>query len=449
MGNVNEPPPVPTAARLLALICSIALAGLCTRAVLADGEAAQPPTAADALDAIRTEMRLAKEGGDWNAFLAAAMRQAELLNHSPMAHLELARAHVHLKDLNAALGEVQAFAQMAQESELLDTLPDLAPLRAMPAFKTIREQAARNGRPIARSSLAFRVKDRTLLPEDIEYDAGTKRFFISSILQKKIVTATMQGDLADFASSPSGWPVLALKIDHAQQRLWATEVAMEGFDGIEPSAQGRSALLSYELRTGKLVSRIEGPRPSALGDLALTSDATLIASDGQHGGIYRVRRGENRLERIDAGDFISPQTVATAADGRLIVPDYLRGLGVLTPDSRQVVWLPTDERHALEGIDGLYRTGNRLLAVQNGTHPGRVVFFSLNPKGTGVIAEDIIERATPMLGDPTHGVIVEDSFYYIANSGWNVLDDNGKLKPGMSFTEALVMRAPLQGLTHP
>ena len=224
---------------------------------------AKPATASDALNALHTEMRRERDSADWQAYLAAAKRQAELLNHSPMAHLELARAQAHLNDVNAGLRELRVFAQMAQESELLDTVPDLAPLRAAPAFKAIREQAAQNARPIARSTLAFRVKDRALLPEDIEYDPGTKRFFISSILQKKIVTATTRGDLADFATAPDGWPVLGLKIDHAQQLLWATEVAMEGFDSVEAPAQGRSALLSYDLRSGKLVRRIEGPRPSA------------------------------------------------------------------------------------------------------------------------------------------------------------------------------------------
>ena len=405
---------------------------------------AKPATASDALNALHTEMRRERDSADWQAYLAAAKRQAELLNHSPMAHLELARAQAHLNDVNAGLRELRVFAQMAQESELLDTVPDLAPLRAAPAFKAIREQAAQNARPIARSTLAFRVKDRALLPEDIEYDPGTKRFFISSILQKKIVTATTRGDLADFATAPDGWPVLGLKIDHAQQLLWATEVAMEGFDSVEAPAQGRSALLSYDLRSGKLVRRIEGPRPSALGDLALLPDGTVIASDGQHGGLYRVRRGDDRMERIDAGDFISPQTVAVAADGaQLIVPDYLRGLGLLAPDTKRVTWLATGGRHALEGVDGLYRAGNRLLAVQNGAHPGRVVFFSLDPNGASVVAENIIERSTPTLGDPTHGVIVGDAFYYIANSGWNVLDERGKLKPGMAFTEAMVMKAGL------
>jgi hypothetical protein len=93
------------------------------------------------------------------------------------------------------------------------------------------------------------------------------------------VSVDTQGNVADFAAAPDDWPMLALKIDERRQLLWATEVAMNGFDRVEKSAQGRSALLCFDLRSAELLRRIEGPRPSALGDIALT----------QKRGRYRVR----------------------------------------------------------------------------------------------------------------------------------------------------------------
>jgi hypothetical protein len=56
------------------------------------------------------------------------------------------------------------------------------------------------------------------------------------------------------------------------------------------------------------------------------------------------------------------------------------------------------------------------------------------------VSEQVIERATDTLGDPTHGVIVGDYFYYIANSGWSELDDYGVLKAGGKLTAARIMR---------
>jgi hypothetical protein len=43
------------------------------------------------------------------------------------------------------------------------------------------------------------------------------------------------------------------------------------------------------------------------------------------------------LERLDDGDFISPQTPAMHRDGKhVFVPDYARGIGVLEVATKQV-----------------------------------------------------------------------------------------------------------------
>jgi hypothetical protein len=57
-----------------------------------------------------------------------------------------------------------------------------------------------------------------------------------------------------------------------------------------------------------------------------------------------------------------------------------------------------------------------LIAVQNGTSPERVVAFAVDPSLTRIESETIIERSTGTLGDPTHGVIIDKDFYYIATS---------------------------------
>jgi hypothetical protein len=39
--------------------------------------------------------------------------------------------------------------------------------------------------------------------------------------------------------------------------------------------------------------------------------------------------------------------------------------------------------------------------------------------------------------------VVGDYFYYIANSGWDSLDDHGVVKEGKSMTAPIIMRARL------
>jgi hypothetical protein len=181
-----------------------------------------------------------------------------------------------------------------------------------------------------------------------------------------------------------------------------------------------------------------------LGDMTLDLNGDAIVSDGEHGGVYRVNRKTLEFERIDAGDFVSPQTPVALSDGKhILVPDYVRGIGVLNLADKHVAWIRMEGKHALSGIDGLYALGNALIATQNGTSPERVVRFALDASSTRVLSESIIERSTATLGDPTHGVMVDGHFYYIANSGWDSLDDHGVLKEGKTLSAPVIMRAKM------
>jgi hypothetical protein len=88
----------------------------------------------------------------------------------------------------------------------------------------------------------------------------------------------------------------------------------------------------------------------------------------------------------------------------------------------------------------LYFDRGSLFVVQNGTSPERVIRLKLDESLTRAVSTEIVERATPTLGDPTHGVFVGDDFYYIANSGWSELDDHGDVKPAFKLTAAHIMR---------
>lgn len=171
-----------------------------------------------------------------------------------------------------------------------------------------------------------------------------------------------------------------------------------------------------------------------------------LPSNVPESGIYRLQDG--KLRRIDHGEFISPQTIAICEDEqRAFVPDYVRGLAQLDLDTGAVRWLAMRDRFALDGIDGLYCHHGLLTATQNGATPERVVNFVLTGPPAAVVAEQVIERNARTL-DPTHGVYVGDIFYYIANAGWNVLDEHGAVKPGAHLTPALLMKVDGSSLAN-
>ena len=377
----------------------------------------ESPSAAERFQSLQAQLRKSHASNDWRPNLASANELSELLNEAPNSLLEIARAEIHLGDLESAIQNIEQFVRMGQSTDLLETSAEFAPLRKTRSFATIQSGMKANRSAIALGSALFTLSDSKLLAEDMDYDPTAKRFFVTSVRERKVVALDASGVSSDFATSPDNWPMLAVKVDATRGVLWATEVAMQGFSFAPESDWGRSALLCYDLQNGRLLSRIEGPRGSALGDMALAPNGDVIVSDGEGGRVYRLPAKATVLEHLDNGEFISPQTPAMYTDGKhIFVPDYLRGIGVLEISTKQVRWLSMGEGFALNGIDGLYFDHGTLIAVQNGTSPERVVAFDLDPSLTRITSETIIERSTNTLGDPTHGVIIDDDFYYIANS---------------------------------
>ena len=412
----------------------------------APGQAAQP-TAIERLQTIRENLRKAHAEKNAADYLRNAVTMYDFLNGSPNSILQLTVAQLFAGKEYDAVQSFSQFVRMGQSNEVVFRSKQFDGLRAAQRYPTLHAEMVANTASASIATKVFGLSDTDLLPEDIDYDAATKLFYITSVLKKEIIAVDMVGNARVFASAPDRWPMMAVKIDAQRHLLWATEVALDGLSWSPSEDWGRSAILLYDLKTGKLLSRIEGPAQAALGDMALTTQGDPVLSDGDRGGVYRVRRETQHIERLDAGDFISPQTPSMLPDGeRMLVPDYVRGVGILNLKTKQVSWIPTEGRYALSGIDGLYLLGRTLIAIQNGTSPERVVRFELDRSFYKVESESIIERGTPTLGDPTHGVVVAGSFYYIANSGWDVMDEHGKQKPGASMSEALLMRADLNGI---
>jgi hypothetical protein len=416
-------------------------------AALVAFSSASSPTARDQLTQINKQAQTARQANDKPAYLRAALDMQTLLNDAPNAVKAVARAYADAGDPKHALASLSRFAEMGQADDSIAEGKDqrLTSLHDLPEFKKVLDRFKENQTPVSAAKIAFSLPDPGILAEDIDFDAHSQSFFITSVLERKIIRVSFDGKAQEYAQSPSHWPMMAVKADAKRNKLWATEVAIDEFTAAPKSDWGRSALLCFELATGKLLSRVEGPSHTALGDMVLTPDGDPIVSDGDGGGVYRLVEGQFKL--IDDADFISPQTAAMLPDGRhAFVPDYLRGIGILNLETRKVTWLKGEagKTFALNGIDGLYFSGGSLILTQNGTSPVRVVRLQLNSVLDRIVSEDVIERATDTLGDPTHGVIVGDDFYYIANSGWSNLDDHGDVKSGSSLTPAHIMRYRLR-----
>src|SRR5271170_4417923 len=153
--------------------------------------------------------------------------------------------------------------------------------------------------------------------------------------------------------------------------------------------------------------------------MTISRSGEIYVSEGIHGAVLRLRPGAKNLDRLDVPrEFPSPQTPALSMDEQtLYVPDYVRGIAAMTLSTGAVTWLKPADDIALNGIDGLYIYRDSFLAVQNGTTPARILRFSLDLR-----KQEVLEANAPGLGEPTHGTIVGDTFYFLANTGWDQYD---------------------------
>jgi len=103
-----------------------------------------------------------------------------------------------------------------------------------------------------------------------------------------------------------------------------------------------------------------------------------------------------------------------------------------------VRWLQPAHDLVTSGIDGFYRYGDAFLAVQNGVKPARIVLFS-----SRLMKQKVLEANTPGLGEPTHGTLVGDVFYFIANAGWDTYGDDGKKNADSAPVESQIRKIVL------
>jgi hypothetical protein len=81
----------------------------------------------------------------------------------------------------------------------------------------------------------------------------------------------------------------------------------------------------------------------------------------------------------------------------------------------------------LDGIDGLHRFRNGMIAVQNGTSPRRILFL-VDDSYARIHYARVLERNHPDWGEPTLGAVRGREFLYVADAQWERYGPGGVLR---------------------
>jgi hypothetical protein len=184
---------------------------------------------------------------------------------------------------------------------------DLAALRTAfgaaasgPEFARLARRFEENVAPLARGEVALRLPERDLYPESIAWDPVSRSFYLGAMgamFKRKIVKVDAAGVASDFVAPGAHglWTVLGIKVDAARRELWANSCNLGQGPAMadpEPGTVGRAAVLRFDLATGRLLRRYDGPadvRPLCFNDLDLTPSGDAYISAGPS-GIFRVDR---------------------------------------------------------------------------------------------------------------------------------------------------------------
>jgi len=396
----------------------------------------------------------ARKAGHTQAALDAWLQAYALRPHHGGIVFELAAAYAAAGRLEDATEWLKVVAEMGFRVRT-DDRDELRACPEQPACRDALAAIARNGQPKATSTVAFKLAAPRLVPEGLAYDAARDSFFVSSVRQRLILRVDRSRRPQPFADRSAGlWAALGLALDAPRHRLWVATAAMPEMADALPADEGRSALVALDLGTGRALARYELPagRPHVLGDVIVGPNGDVFTTDSTSPALYRLPAGGRALEPIVAGEpFVSLQGLALSADGkRLFVADYAKGIFAVELDSRRLRLLDAPRTAGILGIDGLYRAGESLIAVQNGTAPPRLLRLAV--EGDRITSVEVVDSGHPSAPDPTLGVVVGDRFYYIGNSQWEAARPGGQMDPAVRAEDPAILQLELfksgGALTH-
>ncbi|MFC1726617.1 hypothetical protein ACFL4T_13420 [candidate division KSB1 bacterium] len=334
-------------------------------------------------------------------------------NH-PVHYYLSARLNEQLGNNDLAFKQLKKATKLGYSTKMLfheiHQLNDTAfiALRDKEAFKEIIEIMKESEKPVHKSQIAFTISDKELNPEGIAYDPVEKMFYLGSLNNHKIIKVDPIGKCTDFINEGQEGlnRIMGIHVDPIRRILWAASFAEE-----------RNEVLKYNLSSGKLIRKYFFP-PDGINhnfnDLVIHPNGDIYISGGC--SIYTIPQFSDKLELfLKSNSFAGLNGITLSDDGRVIyVSDYFIGIYKIDIQTKSFSLMSHEPGFNPFGVDGLYFSNNHLYAVQDVLNT--IDSFSLNEDATHIESCEIFERNSPYLYKPTTGVIVDDYFYFIADT---------------------------------
>ena len=399
--------------------------------------AAQLASADDYADA-RAELVAAYQAQDYAGMVAAAHKGVAARPDHPGAKFNLALAFVLNDEGEAALATLEQLLSNGIDFGV-DELDEFAALRELDGWAAYAEGLQELRAPQGSAEIAYRLDDGLFVPEGIAIGSDGE-FYLGSIHKGLLLR---DGEV--LSDRQGHWSVFGMRFGD-DGSLWFASAAVAQLEDVGED-RGKTGLFRANTSSGEITRAAVLPQRAdeqVLGDLVIVDDL-IYATDSLTGAVYRYAIAADEFSTlVEPGLMRSPQGLVVDASGEyLYVADYTSGLYRVSLEDGAAERVALPPAVSAYGIDGLYRHGKELIAIQNGIRPHRVVAFTLSADGGAITASRILASSLPEFDEPTLGLVHEGDFYFVANSHWNRFDRENRLPAGL--TGPIVLKISLAG----
>jgi len=311
------------------------------------------------------------------------------------------------------------------------------------------QPAAAQAPVVDHSTIAFTLKEKDLLPENLAYDPQSGDFFVGSTRKGKILRVTPGCHEQDFVAARAEglWQVIGMKADPVRRVLWVASSDGGNLVGHKASKGNAAGLFKFDLDDGRLLGRYLLDEPGVvhfLNDLVVAPDGDVYVTHMFDAGqVWRLDVKTGTFAPFYRGDaaFHDPNGIALSPDGKRMYVASDEGISLISGYGavRKAVADPSGFK--LGGVDGLYVYAHALVFLQPGLN--RVARCELSADGLSAVSCRVLELNHPLFRHITTGVVVGNTLYYIANSQFDEVDEKGALPPLDQLYQPVILKLDL------
>lgn len=285
---------------------------------------------------------------------------------------------------------------------------------------------------------AFTLQEPQAVVEGMTYDKKTGKFYFGETLSRKILVYTNDGTPSTSidAGKDGLFSFLGMTVS-LQQHLWIC-------GSTELNGKKKMAVFRYNLANNRLVSRyIDTGEAKIFNDIAIAADGSVYITNTNSSSLHIVDTVNGTVNLFVKSDSLLYANGITVLGDALYVSAY-RGFARVDTKTKEVS-LAKLPQGIIAGIDGVYAFGNALIGIQNVLFPFSISRFHLSGDGRSIAQGELLVANHPSFKVPTTGVVVNDTFYFMANSNIEYFDfDTGKPRDVGSIEKIRVMRISLK-----